>query len=246
MTGAYFSYPPRAFIRSIAGFPKKKKGYFLPRARETPAGALCSKVWPEADVWLERMEAYRPGRADNDVVRLDLAGSGFLRLLCALRVILLQDSVVLRREFPRHPLWKDSLFNCKEYRRFAAQVEEALANVVTPDELKMQQFWPAHEAVAKLRHEAVTSEIRSVQSDVRSMLERLDETERSSASFAPIWIQQGKTGIWIGPTDSAVHPSTATGAPVPQPGTPDPRRGVRPVRVSPAQAPVQPHSIPPG
>jgi hypothetical protein len=175
------------------------------------------------------MEAYRPGKVDNEVVRLDLAGSGFLRLLRALRVILLQDSVVLRKEFPRHPLWKDPLFDSEEYRRFAGRVEDSLVNVVTPDELKMQQFWPAHEAVAKLRHEAVTSEIRSVQSDVQLMLERLDEVERSSSTLSstlastsspmtPIWIQQGQTGIWIGPTDSAVHPSTAaTGAPVPVP-----------------------------
>jgi hypothetical protein len=38
MTGAYLSYLPRAFIRSIADFPKGGKGYFLPRAREIPAG----------------------------------------------------------------------------------------------------------------------------------------------------------------------------------------------------------------
>ena len=127
-------------------------------------------------------------------------------------------------------------------------MEDSLANVVTPDELKMQQFWPAHEAVAKLRHEAVTSEIRSVRSDVQLMLERLDETERSSSAstsspMAPIWIQQGQTGIWIGPTDPAVHPpTTATGAPVlqPDPGTRTPAfgTGVRSARVSPAPAPA--------
>ena len=50
------------------------------------------------------MEAYRPGKVDNEVVRLDLAGSGFLRLLCALRVVLLQDLIVLRKEFPRYLL----------------------------------------------------------------------------------------------------------------------------------------------
>jgi hypothetical protein len=38
MTGACLSYLPRAFIRSIADFPKGGKGYFLPRAREIPAG----------------------------------------------------------------------------------------------------------------------------------------------------------------------------------------------------------------
>ena len=200
------------------------------------------------------MEAYHPKKIDNEVVWLDLAGSGFLRLFCALWVILLQDLVVLRKEFSRHPLWKDPLFDGEEYRRFAGRVEDSLANVVTPDELKMQQFWPAHEAVAKLRHEAVTSEIRSVQSDVQLMLERLDEAERSSSALtsastsspppmAPIWIQQGQTGIWIGPADPAVHPPTAaTGAPVPQPdpgmGTPAFGTGVRSARVSPAPAPA--------
>src|SRR5947207_13207622 len=104
MTGAYLSYLPRAFIRSIAGFPQEGKGYFLPRARETPPAALYSKIWPEIDVWLERIEAYRPGKADNEVVRLDLAGSGFLRLFRALRVVLLQDSVVLRKKFLYYPL----------------------------------------------------------------------------------------------------------------------------------------------
>ena len=44
MTEGYLSYLPRAFMRSIAGFPKGGNGYFLPRARETPAGALCSKI----------------------------------------------------------------------------------------------------------------------------------------------------------------------------------------------------------
>ena len=228
MTGAYLSYLPRAFMRSIAGFPKEGKGYFLPRAREVPEEALCSKIWPETDVWLKRMETYHPDRADNEVVRLDLAGSGFLRLLRALRVILLQDSVILRKQFPLHPLWKDSLFGCEEYRRFAVRVESSLANVVTSDELIMRKYWPAHEAVAKLRHEAAISEMKRVQLRVQTILERLGEIERSSASFAPIWIQQGKTGIWIGPTESVrpplgrPAPSTITStipAPPAQPST---------------------------
>jgi len=106
-----------------------------------------------------RKDAFHPDRTDNEVVRLDLAGSGFLRLLRALRVILLQDSVVLRPQFPHHPLWTDPLFDCEEYRRFAARAASSLANVATPDELTMQKFWPAHEAVAKLRHEAAIATI---------------------------------------------------------------------------------------
>jgi len=120
------------------------------------------------------MEAYHPDRDDNEVVRLDLAGTGFLRLLRVLRVVLLHDSVVLRKQFPLHPIWKDPLFNCEEYLKFAERVESSLANVVTPDELIMQKYRPAHEAVAKLRHEATTSEIRRVQLRMQTVFERLD------------------------------------------------------------------------
>ena len=224
MTGVYLSYLPRGFIRAIAGFPQEGKAYFLPRARETPEETLCTQIWPELDVWLQRMEAYHPDRTDNEVVRLDLAGSGFLRLLRTLRVVLLQDSVILRRRFPLHPLWTDPLFNSEEYRRFAARVEDSLVDVVTPDELTMQKYWPAHDAVAKLRHEAAISEIKtsarnSVSEIVRSISDRLDKMERSAAASltppilpppppAPVWVQQGTTGVWIG-SAASIRPSTA-------------------------------------
>jgi hypothetical protein len=32
ITGVYLSYLPRAFMRSIAGFPQRGNAYFLPRA----------------------------------------------------------------------------------------------------------------------------------------------------------------------------------------------------------------------
>jgi len=104
MTGAYLSYLPHAFMQSVAGFPKEGKGYFLPHAQEVLEEALYSKIWPEADIWLKHIETYHPDQANNEVVQLDLAGSGFLHLLHMLRVILLQDSVILHKQFPLHPL----------------------------------------------------------------------------------------------------------------------------------------------
>jgi len=37
-------------MRSIAGFLKEGKGYFLPRAREVLKEALCLKIWPETNI----------------------------------------------------------------------------------------------------------------------------------------------------------------------------------------------------
>ena len=99
MTGVYLSYLPREFIRSIADFPQEEKAYFFPRARETPEEVLSTQIWLETDIWLQRMEVYHSDRTDNEVVRLNLAGSRFLRLR-TLRVVLLQNSVILRQRFP--------------------------------------------------------------------------------------------------------------------------------------------------
>lgn len=142
---------------------------------------------------------------------------------------MLQDSVILRKQFPSHPLWKDSLFNFEEYQRFAAQAENSLVNLVTPEELLMQKYWPAQEATAKLRHDAIVSEINSVRFGVQSILNRLDQMERSTASFAPIWVQQGNIRTWMVPTEAA-HPNWRKL--VPQPTAHDPRMCSRP----PAQA----------
>ena len=87
--GAYVSYLPRTFIRSITGFLKEGKGYFLSRAQEVPEEALYLKIWPKTNICLERIETYYLDRVDNKVVLLNLTGLGFLRLLRARRVILL-------------------------------------------------------------------------------------------------------------------------------------------------------------
>ena len=91
-------------MQMIAGFLKEGRGYFLPRAQYTPDEALYLRIWPVANVWLARMEAYYPDQQDNEVIWYDLTGSGFLRLLYVLQEVLLQDLVILHKQFPLHPL----------------------------------------------------------------------------------------------------------------------------------------------
>ena len=65
LTGVYL---PREFMRSIAGFPKKEKGYFLSCAQEIPDKTLYLKIWPEANVWLNHMEFYHSSKKDNKMI----------------------------------------------------------------------------------------------------------------------------------------------------------------------------------
>jgi hypothetical protein len=75
--------------------------------------------------------------------RDDLAAQGFLRLLVQLRTILLQDSVIMRKEFPNHPMWSDPLFVREDYQRFAAEVELSLSNIEEPEEIQIKKTVPA-------------------------------------------------------------------------------------------------------
>lgn len=74
--------------------------------------------------------------------RSDMAAQGFLRLLKELRIVILQDSIIYRREFSAHPLWKDSLFVRDDYLTFANEVELSLLNVEKPDELRIRSVVP--------------------------------------------------------------------------------------------------------
>ena len=149
-------------IQLITSFLKEEKDYFLPYARKVLEEALCLKIQPKTNVQLKYIETYYLKRADNKVVQLNLTGLGFLRLLRALRVILLQDLVILRKQFPLYPLQKDSLFSYKEYQRFTTRVESSLASVVTLDKIIIQKYQPAYKAVAKLRYKAAILEIKGV------------------------------------------------------------------------------------
>ena len=148
--GTYFSYLPRTFIQLITGFLKEEKGYFLSCVREVLKEALYLKILPEINIWLKCIETYHLDRANNEVVQLNLISLKFLYFLCIFRVILLQDLVILCKQFPLYPLWKDFLFSCKEYQRFIIWVKSSLANVVILNKLIIQKYQPTYKAIVKL------------------------------------------------------------------------------------------------
>jgi hypothetical protein len=105
-------------MRSMAGFsPSIQGNFYLPRAKTLPPQSLEQAVWPFVDEWLTWFDSYANSGEDEDghvkneshvrayenedeVDRRDLAAQGFLRLLKQLPIILLQDSVIMRQEFP--------------------------------------------------------------------------------------------------------------------------------------------------
>jgi hypothetical protein len=147
LTNCYLTHLPRKFLRTMAGFqPEAMGNYYLPRAKILPPESLVRALWPWVDQWLAWFRSDEPEglpRQDMDHKdRDDMAAQGFLRLLDQFRTILLQDSVLLQPQFPKHPIWDDSIFIRDDYQEFARQLRQSLLCTETPQEIQLQQTLP--------------------------------------------------------------------------------------------------------
>ena len=162
MSTCYLSRIPRSFVRSMAGFePHKQGNYFLKRAQVQPPASLLRAIWPWVEDWqawfnchLQKQDpishplvASSPhlrlrqlGAAEED--RTDRAGQGFLKLLAYLKVVLLQDSVLLRQQYPAHPIFRHGIFKRDDYVRFANEVEHSVTETKEPAECRLADLVP--------------------------------------------------------------------------------------------------------
>ncbi|KAL3258479.1 hypothetical protein ABHI18_006016 [Aspergillus niger] len=156
LTNCYLTHLPRKFIRAMAGFePSTRGNYYLPRAQIQPPESLTHALWPWVDEWLDWFESYGDASRQNEKEsdsetekvneddRQDMAAQGFLRLLVQLRIILLQDSVMFREQFPLHPIWSDPIFLRDDYEAFATEVKQSIRDVEEPEEVRLRQALPA-------------------------------------------------------------------------------------------------------
>ena len=96
----------------------------------------------------------------------DLAGQGFLKLLKRLRIVVLQDSVLLRRRYPSHPIWQDPLFAAPEYREFAERVEVALADGEEPHLSLVERAYPLIASELQILSQTLASAEASIRLEI--------------------------------------------------------------------------------
>jgi Centromere DNA-binding protein complex CBF3 subunit, domain 2 len=132
-------------------------------------------VWPQIDGWLRQF--------DEGINEPDLAGQGFLKLLKRPRTIYLQDSVLLRRRFPKH-----ALFATPEYAYDG--VEPHLTHIERADPL-------------------VTSELQTLGRTVASAETelRLEAAGIALPAIAGPDLGQQRTGILPEPLSETVEPA---------------------------------------
>jgi hypothetical protein len=165
MESCYLTTLPKEVVRALAGFNVAGGQFLLPRAECEVPEELARSVFPA----IEGVQS----QLDEGQVH-DIAGQGFLRLLIYLREVILQDSVLLRREYPDHPLWNHELFKTPCYGTFARALESRLQTGVG-DEMQssVQAALPLLSSIVEtgfasmgLRLAAIESAVHNVRSDV--------------------------------------------------------------------------------
>lgn len=144
MVDAYLSHLPKKFMRRVAGFTSEEGGYFLPRAQVVPPPELLQKIWPWVEEWEERFrkrslrKTWEEGGLDED----DVAGQGFLALLCHLRVVLLQDLAVLQPDYPDLPFFQHEVFSMPSWIPYSEVVRAAVLDPEYSRSLLLEQVLP--------------------------------------------------------------------------------------------------------
>ncbi len=180
LTKCYLTHLPRKFIRGMAGFnPSIPGNFYLPRAKVLPPRSLEQALWPFVDEWLAWFNSNLGADGaedsdyddDNDDDTRDLAAQGFLHLLQQLRTILLQDSVIMRKEFPDHPIWTDPIFHRDDYLAFARDVELSLMDVEEPEEIQIRKALPAIAERLSTIHHSLARDISGLGTEARQKLD---------------------------------------------------------------------------
>jgi hypothetical protein len=123
MATTYLSRLPRQFMRIVAGFPQEPGYYHIHRADVVPPRSLTRRIWPWVDEGLTRFRfPDGSGPADDNLGILDASVRQFLELMDWLRIVFLQDAVILRGMCPSSPLWRHEVFGLPDWTNFADDV----------------------------------------------------------------------------------------------------------------------------
>lgn len=85
--GVYSAPLAREAMRALSGHPPRSRLYYLKRAVVEPSESLQRQMFPEVELWLERIM--------SGTCETNLAARGFLELLQIMRSVILQDCAFL-------------------------------------------------------------------------------------------------------------------------------------------------------
>ena len=131
----YSSGVSRSGAKAMAGHKAEDGSYYLSRECLLPPSSLQKLVFPRVE------ESWEYQRSIPVAVR-DRAAQAFLETLEWLRIVILQDAVILSEKYPDSPLWKKRPFDLPEFQSFKKLALRKMEEDVHPEHVQLQRTIP--------------------------------------------------------------------------------------------------------
>lgn len=124
MDKCYADLPLEALM-TLAGF--EKAPYFIARAGVEPPEELQKMIFPELDEHIDLLRrGIHPDGDDNITLNC------FVKTFQFLRIVILQDSVLMKELFPSLSIWNNEIFSHNLYLEFEETLKESIGSAVDP------------------------------------------------------------------------------------------------------------------
>lgn len=135
MTIHYSSGVSRPAAKLMAGHKPEDGSYYISRECLLPPSSLQKLVFPRLEESWEYLRSI-------PVKERDRAAQAFLETLEWLRIVILQDGVILSEKYPNSPLWKNRPFNLPEFQSFKRLALRKMEDEVHPEHVQLQRTIP--------------------------------------------------------------------------------------------------------
>lgn len=181
----YLTGLPKQVIRTMNGFPPEGHGFFLKRACVTPSEELQQKIFPQVEDYLDRVQR-------GDGCQRTICGQGFLLLLQKLRLIFLQDVVMLRAipGLQCSSLFSHKLFQDPEFLNFEPQLLHVSNTEPDPQQQSLHSIVPTISDQLTSIHAKMDGNQAAVMKELDKMSQENNNLEGSTylySSFLYSW-----------------------------------------------------------
>ncbi|KAG1445642.1 hypothetical protein G6F56_009841 [Rhizopus delemar] len=124
----------------------------------------------------------------------DIAGPNFLTVLRYLKVVLLQDSVVLQNKYPGLAIWNNDLFRSESFLSYKRQVLESMPPIdeSVPISMQVERIVPQISAAIRTSYTSIGSEIRALKAEMRQNMETYrNDSKRETRQHMVDFFRQG-------------------------------------------------------
>ncbi|KAG2191915.1 hypothetical protein INT47_003351 [Mucor saturninus] len=162
----------------------KSGQFYLPRASVDPPESLCKMIFPDLDVWHDRLTAKQANPNNNDEMEVTVAAKAFFELLFMLRKTIIQDAVFMIEKFPTHPLWQNSLFSLEFFTDYRERMLIVAQEDNDPVNALLQRCVPILEDKIKCMHHDLSTRLDTQSASQEKIIDYITRLVTGQASIS--------------------------------------------------------------